>query len=707
MSGNDQMNWDDDLDFESLADEHDAESGMGDSGEGSSDLQDLSYDEDPAADKPAASGQADEAVAAPDSESSSKNAEQPVAKAKKKQRAYKRRSGVPAVIMGLLFGFSAIASGLGLGGAVLLVSGLDVNSLWIPSALTQIGPWMDLQNNPIHVLYLVGLGIVLLTLLIGWRIQSFSRNANRNLKETEELLGHVLSLRLGDDSAWQNPVFKKDPAVEGFVYELLGAWRLQVARQDKNLALEGELRRLEQAVSLDSRDDMGCGFDHPLVGQLADHMVRRYDEKRAAEEEIQAVRTKDQHESGSIIGVIQDARSWNRHSLDQLGVQAATVGRLARAMAEAEPSPDGADAKSSRMAQISVSLRELHEELASIAASAQEVSQPDASNFTGKFTDLIDRGGKLAFQIAMEVASLGQRGERLLPMAQALEELTTEFRESAGQISGATTPAWTPDPEQFQGMNRKIDGLIGLLDSQSADSDAGAKSTQQDLPLIAENVTADLEKIAGSFNHQAERLTELGTSFAALSGVAFDPGDLAVGKPDNPPDGSLQLSQMDPFTAEPEKTSGLDDIDPFATADSVLSLGEDTAQDSDFSSDVTPGLETDFSSAFGGEEIAQNWDDVPVADETVAEIPEEPKPLPIEAPLSDSMPDSMPDPFPTTDPAPAPTPIASAEPDLPQQEERVYDLSEFGAVAVDEDAAGAETVERIYDLAEFGAVGMD
>ena len=37
--------------------------------------------------------------------------------------------------------------------------------------------------------------------------------------------------------------------------------------------------------------------------------------------------------------------------------------------------------------------------------------------------ELVDRGSKLAFQIAMEVARLGPRGERLLPMTQALEEL--------------------------------------------------------------------------------------------------------------------------------------------------------------------------------------------------------------------------------------------------------------------------------------------
>lgn len=689
MSGNDQMNWDDDLDFESLADEHDAASGLGESGDAETDLQDLAYDDDPVDAVPAAALDADAKAADADAE----QAAPPPKKAQRAAQTYKRRSGVPAVIMGLLFGFAAVVSGLGLGGAVLLVSGLDVRSLWIPADLLRVEPWLNLPNNPIHVLYLVGLGIVLLTVLIGWRIQRFSRNANRNLKETEEMLGHVLSLRLGDDSAWQNPVFKKDPAVEGFVFELLGAWRLQVARQDKNLALEGELRRLEQGVSLGSREDMAREFDHPVVGQLAEHMVRLYDAKATAELEVESVRTKDQHESGSIIGVIQDARSWNRHTLDQLGVQAATIGRLARTMAEAEESNHAADAAtagSSRTAQISVSLREMHTEMTNLAESAHRASQAAQPSSTGDLTDLIDRGGKLAFQIAMEVASLGPRGERLLPMAQALEELTTEFRESAGHITGAATPAWVPDPAKFQIMTRKIDGLIGLLDSQPNESEASAGNKGRDLPQVAQKATAELEKIAGSFNLQAERLTELGSSFASLTGVSFDPGDLEVGRPDNPPDGSLQLSQMDPFSTETDKPVGLEEIDPFATADSVLSLGGNQEQDSDFSSDVTPGLETNFASALSGPEVAGNWDDTPVLDEA---------PLVEEAPVLDESP--------LVDTSALVHQAAPLEPALPQEEERVYDLSEFGAVAVNDSAAEADTGERIYDLAEFGAVGLD
>ena len=46
-------------------------------------------------------------------------------------------------------------------------------------------------------------------------------------------------------------------------------------------------------------------------------------------------------------------------------------------------------------------------------------------------------------------------------------------------------------------------------------------------------------------------------------------------------------------------------------------------------------------------------------------------------------------------------------PGLSLEEERVYDLSEFGAVRVSDSPQEAEQGDRVYDLAEFGAVGLD
>jgi hypothetical protein len=51
--------------------------------------------------------------------------------------------------------------------------------------------------------------------------------------------------------------------------------------------------------------------------------------------------------------------------------------------------------------------------------------------------------------------------------------------------------------------------------------------------------------------------------------------------------------------------------------------------------------------------------------------------------------------------------VAPGQTALPMQQERVYDLSEFDAVALDPEApAGVAAKDRIYDLSEFGAVAL-
>jgi hypothetical protein len=58
----------------------------------------------------------------------------------------------------------------------------------------------------------------------------------------------------------------------------------------------------------------------------------------------------------------------------------------------------------------------------------------------------------------------------------------------------------------------------------------------------------------------------------------------------------------------------------------------------------------------------------------------------------------------------APDPFGRQETPLSREEEKVYDLREFGAVRIDEQEPTAETgadEDRIYDLSEFGAVALN
>ncbi len=647
MSGNDQMKWDDNLDFESLADEY--EGTLPEEANSSGDLQDLAYDQPDTVEPAAGDSELEETA----------SVEGAAAEKTKAPRRVRRSRGISALGMGMLFGFATLTAAAGLAGAVLLLAGMTPRQLWNPEALMSLEPWLNLQSHPLHVFYLVAIGIVALTWLISWRVLAYSRSVNRNLRETENLLARVADLRLDNEAAWQNAAFKTDASVEAFVVETLGAWRLQVARQDKNLALEGELRRLESAAANGSRGDLAANFEHPLVGTVADHMRKLFDAKVAAEQEVEAVRSKDTNESGSIVGVIQDARSWNRHTLDQLSVQAASVVRIAGVLEESAAVSSAQRPGAEQLSQVSLALRELKSEIESLAAVETRAHTPGARSVADQLTELTERGGKLAFQIAMEVASLGERGERLLPMAQALEELTTEFRESAGRIQD--------DKKQmprYPEMVRKLDGLIGMLDSMPAHQPSPLEARANDLNQLARRTASDLELLAGSFNHQAERLTELGVSFSALTGASFDAGDLQAGRADNPPAGSLNISQMDPFAAPSNEPESSHEIDPFATADSVLQVGQQEAHDPDFSGDVTPSVES-----AGFVEQAE---------------------------------------APTFEPAPGPMDLeieSPAQAALSAEEERVYDLAEFGAQRVDDEpTAGAE--DRIYDLAEFGAVPL-
>lgn len=658
MSGNDQMKWDDNLDFESLADEHEGGSGDEFTAEGAGDLQDLAYDAEPQAEAEDPLDEADGEFAG--------DVEAPAGESFRPE-PFRRRAGMPSIGMGLLFGLATIASALGLANAALMVTGTDPRIYWNPQALMELEPWMNLQSHPLHVFYLVAVGIVAVAWLIAWRVVAYSRRMNRNLRNAEDLLARVSDLRLDNETAWQHPAFKADPALEAFVVETLGAWRLQIARQDKNVALEGELRRLEQAAASGVKANIESNYEHPLVGQLADLLVSLYGAKASAEQEIEAVRTKDQHESASILGVIQDARSWNRHTLDQLSVQAASVAGAAGALEQAAGAGT-AGSGANPMAQVSLSLRELKDEIEALAASETEAHDPGARSVSEQLTELTERGGKLAFQIAMEVASLGDRGERLLPMAQALEELTTEFRESATRLAGGQDQ---PEMPRYPEMVRKLDGLIGLLESAPAPQASPLDGRIDELSETVRRASSDLELLAGSFNHQSTRLSELGASFAKLTGQGFDPDDLQSGRPDNPATGSLSLNQMDPFAADQGAPESSSDIDPFATADSVLEVGSTPVESEGFAGDVTPQAEPESETSFGSVD-----------------------------------PFAEPEQEPAAGIAPEPAPEAVPEATLSPAEEKVYDLTEFDAQRLDAEASDEGTEERIYDLAEFGAVAL-
>ncbi len=279
-----------------------------------------------------------------------------------------------------------------------------------------------------------------------------------------------------------------------------------------------------------------------------------------------------------------------------------------------------------------------------------------AQGSLGKINNLVDRGSKLAFQMAMEVARLGTRGERLLPMTQSLEELSNEFR----QVATAMGESGDGPRKQIQTSLKQVQARL-----DKGPGDSAGKMTEVVGKLIpsVNQVSSSLVEVAQSFSQQGDRLTCLGESLGSLTGLPFNAEDVSTGNPENPPEGGLNLNQHDPFAESGPAMEPMTDVDPFSQADNLLGDSGSQPENTGFLESAIPEKE----------------DPLPEA-ETAAEV--------------------------------------VAEAVLPPAEEKVYDLDEFGALpegepetAVSEPEVEPEVEaevesERIYDLAEFGAVSL-
>ena len=651
------FDWGDDLDFESLADEKEMEADYGEPEDSFADLDDLADYADPA-------GEADPRMAGADDgkpEDTGPETADPVTDdlptevpvpEPTKRMSGKNKNIVSPAGLGFLVASCTLVGALGLSGALLAAFGLDPAALWNPAGLTALDQIGNFHDHPLNLFYVVALGILLLTFMGAYTASRLAAKANQQVQRTQELLSKVTALRLEDEEPWTSREFNSDPDTSAFVADVLGAWRMLQARQVRSVGLEGELRRLEKAMRDNSREDLADRYDHPLVGTLADAMLGWYDDRDSARKEADAVREKDETESAEIMALIEDARGWNQTTRERVDVQGATLRRWS---GKFEELAQRVEQDSGRNKGIS-GLQGLQKDL----SRALEAADGDAQ---ASLDDLVDRGSKLAFQIAMEVARLGPRGERLLPMSQSLEELTTQFRQTVSRAkSGGQEDATSP-----QAILTRLEQITVQLVKDSAGSQGNIVHTLQDLVPASRKLADNLDGISGSFNQQGTRLNTLGSTFADLAGLEFDPEKVMEGEPANPPEGGLNITQSDPFGKDKEDTESSLEVDPFAATDMQLP-GEDAPPAAEISKDVTPGSEDVFNSGLSG-----NTNDF------------------------------------TQDTTPGPEP----EPALSADEEKVYDLAEFGAVRIDQDGeqdapAGEEGQDdRIYDLAEFGAVALN
>jgi hypothetical protein len=661
-----EFDWNDDLDFESLADEADLEAGYSAEEESFADLDDLSdYADSPEAGSGA--GSEDSLATEPvpgapvgaDEEDQATPASQVIAAG--------GGQALSAGGLGFLVTVTSLVAALGTAGALFFASSLDPAMLLDFSGLMAVDRILDFQAHPQNLVYIVVLGVLLLSLLTAAVIGRVARSANRRVQESEELLGRVTALRLDEEEPWSANLFKAHPDTAAFVNDVLGAWRLQQARQVKSVALEGEMRRLEKAMRGGRREDLSDRYDHPLVGSLADSLVSWYDEREAARQEAVAARETSATESAEILALIQDACSWNRTSRQGVEAHSATLKRWAekfRTLAQEHKDNPANQA-------VATGLQGLQKDLKRELESARGA---DAMSLE----DLVDRGSKLAFQIAMEVARLGPRGERLLPMSQSLEELTTQFRQAVSGNKDGDESVVCP-----QALLTRIEQISVHLVREGASGGGSLARTLEDLVPATLKMSENLEQITQAFAQQDTRLGTMGSSFAEMTGQEFDPTAIPESPPANPPEGGLVLTQNDPFgkeQAEPEPAAM--DIDPFGDDG-----GAGTMQDSPLA--AGPTLDEPQPVEGDGLQIEQfGFGESLEAPATEVED------------FSGAGREEQLPPFAEPE---------SPETELPRAEEKVYDLSEFGARRIDGQGgpAGMDGEEdRIYDLAEFGAVAL-
>jgi len=618
-------------------------------GEWDSDLMDEFPEDDPAAqdfsDHPAPESSKEDAKAKSSSGGKAKGDKAPKAKKRRKVRSGRAWGA------GFFFFSLVLLAGLTLASGLMTAFGAAPESLLNFSGFNDPMTIGDFQAHPVNAFWLAVLVIVAAALVAALAVDRRLQGLTATVAAQDEVMEALRTLNPEDPESWKREELQNDPDMAAATSALLGHHNLQSAKLERYVGLEGELHRLEKAMSEDSTVDLNGSWENPSVGSLADQARRlleaRHELASNASERDQAL----EEQGPDLVAGIRDARSWNSGTLDKLNAQGASLENLTRHLAKlAEALPVDAD-RARRRDRVRQALEAVRQEIESLPARNDQQSAAEDSSVNA----LVERASRLAFQIAMEVARLGTKGERLLPLTQDLEELTTELRGSAEQ---KRTEPGQEDPRDK--VLTAVRGRLAELDPESL-RPAGEEEAATDLSKlapVASQAAAGLAQIFKSFNNQTERLSSLLGLATELTGVQADVVDSATMDPAT--GNSLLVERFDPFGAEKTPEGGLV-ADPFASAgESIFSADQDNR---DFGSSVLPGQEESVLSS----------------SEPEPEVPEVAEPL-----------------------AAAP-PIPEVEP-LPLEDEKVYDLSEFDAEPLSAEPGVNEAEDRIFDLKEFDAV---
>ena len=682
MSEQDRFDWNEDTNFESEADVKEDYGDFEDPLDGFTDYEDMSGYEDLSEDG-APAGEALDGAKPVTGEVVREVLAEKIPADKKTAAALqrrKRRQGISTVKLGFLFTISILVAGVGVGGAILVAEGGSPASLWQPQNLLQIDQLLNFADHPLNVLYMVTMGIVFLAMLGSYKMSRAAVEANERTWEAESMLDSLTALNLDKQKDWQSQEFKKFPPAEAFVTRTLGAWRLQESRQNRLMGVEGELHRLEKALDNNSREDLTGRFDHPAVGRLADEMIRYFDARETAVLDLEKNESKNQENSTESIDNLQESRRWNGSTLDHLGVQCAAMDELSGQMGDFAKQVENAMAEPKSTEDMTNIIESIRKDIAKQSSGGTADGQT-----VPELNDLVDRGSKLAFKIAMEVARLGPRGERLLPMSQDLENLSTGFRQLIDSMSDrdggkASTRAQSS-------IHKKLETLAALItqDDQAPWRDMADKV--QGFGPSAALISGKLTRMIDGFNEQEDRLVRLGRTFADLTGADFDSSSIPREESSDAPVASVDSIDQEPAASSEEPTVATATVDPDAAPEA-------------------PGLELDVPTKF-------NLNSESPPDMSLSE--DEEKVYDLEDfgadPVAEPETEDTDEVFELSDLGATPMDQAvESDLDGSSVEDEVFELSDFGATpmdqAVESDNDGASVEDEVFELSDFGAKPM-
>jgi hypothetical protein len=524
---------------------------------------------------------------------------------------------------------------------------------------------------PLDARGLVALGFatgcaLALAALAGWAISTLAARYQSEHQRHRALLARLGALDLDSESGWQDPALRAEGDLLRFLDAVRARDRLQRLALVRAAVLEGELTRLGKGLLDGERSAVIEAYEMPLVGRAASGAALLHEEidrLRMAQVELES----RLHEAGGqATNAAAEARRWQAQAGGGLGaLQAALqrVGsdtqRLAGAFAEKLCALEEIERRGVP------SLIDVRDALPAVAAGAQAGQLTQTAH---AIKDLVARGGSLAIQTALEVTRLGERGETLFPLTESLKSLVTEFQSIATRLEKAARDQEMTGSALARAQ-AQMDEIAAASGRDIPEPEAWRRGAARagDLRTALVRVGADADALVQAFAEQGTRLEALAGALFELTGVPCETSaDTApvVGA------GGFEIESFGGPALGPEKT--------------VVAVQAPASPAPAPAASPPPAAFRLF-----------DVDEAP-APATAAPV----------RPLSGSI-------FAPEEPRfDAGETLAPTAPAVPTEEDRIYDLVEFGAVALDASAAAPATPpamdgdDHIYDLCELGAVAL-